>query len=174
MLFQMAPGDHKTLLEKHDYYTSSFKEDGFLKRPLREWLLWIRSRLLSPRLMRITLHLYIKRLGYALVPQLLRTYYFNDPSATGNRLHSTSWMNGLRGLAAVTVFNCHYLAYFTRTIFIGFAAEGYNPLSSNFWIHQLPIFEFVGDGTLSVDVFFVIGQQPVRKDIGCMLTRYTH
>lgn len=124
MLFQMDRRDQEKLFEKHDHYTSCLKEDSRLHRPLRGWLLRVRSYLFNPRLIRSTLQPRVKRFGYALVPQLLRTYYFGDPSPTGNKIHSTSWMNGLRGLAALTVLNCHYLAYFTRTIFIGMASQG--------------------------------------------------
>lgn len=148
----MERGDHDTLLEKSSRLTSDPRKSNLSDTGWIEWLLLIRSRMLNPRLIRITLHSLARRFCYALVPQLIRTHYFNDPSPTAKKLHATSWMNGLRGLAALTVFTCHYLAFFTRTIFIGFGSS-----PQDRWIHQLPIFEFITDGTLSVDIFFIVG-----------------
>lgn len=50
----------------------------------------------------------VKRFPYAFVPQLIRTRYFNDPAPVTKK-GLIQWMNGLRGIAAIAVFNHHFL-----------------------------------------------------------------
>jgi len=87
---------------------------------------------------------------YAFVPQLVRTKCFNDPLSP-EPSHSTSWLTGLRGIAAMMVFNRHYSAPFTLTTYVRYGAT-----PTDTWVHQLPVFEMLYDGLLGVVIFFTI------------------
>lgn len=96
----------------------------------------------------------LSRLGrcilYALVPQLIRTKYFRDP-LPATKVNSTSWMNGLRGLAALVVFNFHYWYVWSHLIFHGFQL-----VPGQRYFFQLPPFPLIFDGSNSVQIFWVV------------------
>lgn len=93
----------------------------------------------------------VKGLLYAFVPQVVRTKYFRDP-LPATKLNSTSWLNGLRGLAALVVFNLHYwYAYSHLTV------RGFHPyIEGQRYFFQLPPFPLLFDGTISVQFFWSI------------------
>lgn len=63
----------------------------------------------------------LKRLGYCFVPQLIRTYAFED-AAPKTKEFSTSYLNGLRGMTAIKVFTFHYFMVFTDATHVPYGA----------------------------------------------------
>lgn len=57
-----------------------------------------------------------KRLGYSLVPQLVRSRVWDD-HAPAVKQFPTSYLNGLRGITAIKVFTFHYAMAFTDFTF---------------------------------------------------------
>ncbi|MCJ1300454.1 hypothetical protein MMC08_003251 [Hypocenomyce scalaris] len=91
----------------------------------------------------------LRRIGYAFVPQLLRTKYFADPVPAA-RLYPTSNLDGLRGLAALFIFNFHFLfAYNSRV-----TDRPWEDTSRRGWF-ELPVLRLAYSGSL-VTVFFVV------------------
>ncbi|KAL0938994.1 hard surface induced protein [Colletotrichum truncatum] len=91
---------------------------------------------------------YPKAFLLALVPSFLHP---SDPNKPPKPLHPTSWLDGLRGVAAFLVV-CHHwsLLTFTNRIHAGYGADA-QPL-----FIQLPIIRLVVSGFWAVCVFFVI------------------
>ncbi len=91
----------------------------------------------------------VRRFGYAFVPQLLRSILFNDalPHA---KIHTTSWLDGFRGLAALAVYNLHFFVYYTDT------KTPYGEDDNHLWIFQLPILRLFYAGSEAVLVFFLV------------------
>jgi len=86
---------------------------------------------------------------YAFVPQIFRTKIFHDP-APPSRLYPTSWIDGLRGLAALCVFNFHYLFAYTDM-----AARPWGSDSNHHWLIELPIIRLPYLGLPMVNTFFL-------------------
>ena len=103
----------------------------------------------TPRSIRRTLFSILKRFLYALVPQLIRTHNFYDPVApsASSADHSTAWMNSLRGLASLAVFNEHYFYFFTHRIITGYGARE----ADRYW-HQLPVVSSLPHTTATVHI----------------------
>ncbi|KAK4946413.1 hypothetical protein LTR10_014612 [Elasticomyces elasticus] len=78
-----------------------------------------------------------KRLGYCFVPQLLRSHIWGE-SAVQLKNHPTSYLSGLRGLAAVKVFTFHFLNTFSDA---GFVAWGEDEQHKYFL--ELPIIRYL-------------------------------
>lgn len=91
----------------------------------------------------------VRRICYALTPQLIRTYSFNDPLPPP-RLFPTSWLDGLRGLAAFAVFNFHYIYAFSDIAFMPYAID-----KRHKWFIELPIIRLVYAGHPAVCIFFL-------------------
>ncbi|KAI5366636.1 putative acyltransferase 3 domain-containing protein [Septoria linicola] len=94
-----------------------------------------------------------RRVGYALTPTPVRAYFFNE-HIPPRKLHSTSWMDGLRGLCAIIVFNSHFLFAFSRIVPLGYRTPQMFNESNH--IAALPPFCFLWSGLGAVDVFFAI------------------
>ncbi|KAK3382981.1 acyltransferase 3 [Lasiosphaeria ovina] len=86
-----------------------------------------------------------------LLPSFVADYLFPDHRPTW-RLHSTSYLDGLRGIASVIVFICHY------------TEENFGALTASYGIHedepsgllQLPYLRIIFSGRPMVHIFFVI------------------
>lgn len=89
------------------------------------------------------------RLCYALTPQLVRTYSFNDPLPPP-RVFPTSWLDGLRGLAAFAVFNFHYIYAFSDIAIMPYAID-----KKHKWFIELPIIRLFYAGHPAVCIFFL-------------------
>lgn len=86
---------------------------------------------------------------YAFIPQIFRTRIFNDPSSP-SRIYPTSWLDGLRGLAALCVFNFHYLFAFGDM-----ASKPWGD-SKHRWLVELPIIRLPYLGLPMVNIFFIV------------------
>lgn len=94
-------------------------------------------------------------LGYA-VPNVLskaiRSRIWEDPhNGVKPNIGPTTWMDGLRGCAALVVYNYHFLFAFTDSTAIGFGVKG-----QHHSIMELPFVRLLYDGATCVNVFFVI------------------
>lgn len=66
------------------------------------------------------------------------------------KIHPTAYLDGMRGLAALAVFFCHYLLQ-AYTVFSGFGRGG-----QDYHVLRLPIVRLMADGSAAVSLFFVI------------------
>jgi peptidoglycan/LPS O-acetylase OafA/YrhL len=91
------------------------------------------------------------RASIALVPSFLQSRIGKE-RAKPDKLFPTSYLDGMRGLAALFVFFCHY-SYTCFVITIGY---GYGESGQNHNILQLPIVRLLYSGPPMVCGFFVI------------------
>jgi len=95
---------------------------------------------------------FIARLTYSIIPSFLQSWIFRDSGRKPAKLFPTSYLDGIRGLAAFFVFFCHYsYTCFVITKGYGQGEEGEN---TN-WL-QLPIIRLFYSGPPMVCVFFVV------------------
>ena len=84
---------------------------------------------------------------------ILQTPILNSSNqdCASNRATSrdTEWLDGLRGFAAVVVFNFHYIFAFSDVVYIGFDIQHRNVL-------RLPYIRLAFDGFSPVAIFFVV------------------
>ena len=89
--------------------------------------------------------------GIALVPSFIQSRVgLSTPKP--DRLCPTSYLDGMRGLAALFVFFCHY----TYTSFIITYGYGYGKEGENHYFLQLPIIRLIYSGPPMVCIFFVV------------------
>jgi len=67
------------------------------------------------------------------------------------KAEATAWMDGLRGLAAIGVFNYHYFFAFTDAVVTGYGID-----KKHHSFIQLPPLRLLYDGVTCVSIFFVI------------------
>lgn len=91
-----------------------------------------------------------RRFVYAMTPTLIRTHFLKEPKKQHN-LHATSWMDGIRGLASLSVFNFHYLFNFINP-FLRYHTPG--RLAESTHNLFLPPFCLLWDGIGAVNLFF--------------------
>src|SRR4051794_14591073 len=93
----------------------------------------------------------LKTLLRLLLPSFIADVVFPEHKPTW-RLHPTSYLDGLRGIASVIVFFCH----FTEEIYPPLTPTyGLNPDQPSAWI-QLPFARLIFSGRPMVHIFFVI------------------
>jgi peptidoglycan/LPS O-acetylase OafA/YrhL len=107
--------------------------------------LWIRSA--RPSYIRSALYSF----SIALIPSFVSARWRKDRSRQ-DKLFPTAYLDGMRGLAALFVFFCHY----TYTCFVITLGYGYGGPGENRNILQLPIIRLLYSGPPMVCVFFVI------------------
>ncbi|EGS19266.1 uncharacterized protein CTHT_0058920 [Thermochaetoides thermophila DSM 1495] len=97
-------------------------------------------------------HQTFARILRALLPSFVADYLFPEHKPTW-KLHSTSYLDGLRGIAAFIVFICHFtennFSYLTKS----YGLNGEDKTSS---FVQLPYFRVIFSGRPMVHIFFVI------------------
>lgn len=98
---------------------------------------------------RFSISKFSKRFSYAFAPQIFRTTIFNDPSLP-SRIYPTSWLDGLRGLAAVCVFNFHYVFAYSDMTFMPWGDAQHR------WLIELPIIRLPYLGLPMVSIFFIV------------------
>ncbi|CAM1500888.1 Fc.00g100500.m01.CDS01 [Cosmosporella sp. VM-42] len=89
------------------------------------------------------------RFAWFLVPSFLQGRHARE-QIRPTKLHPTAYLDGMRGLAALFVYFCHY-SYQAFTI-----AEGWGCGENNYAMLKLPFFRLWYQGPTAVCVFFVI------------------
>ena len=89
------------------------------------------------------------RAAIFLVPSFLQ-HHFTRETRRPDKIGPTAYLDGMRGLAALTVFFCHY---FYQSFVI---AEGWGSAPHNYHILKLPFLRLWYQGPPAVCVFFVI------------------
>lgn len=93
----------------------------------------------------------VHRTGFALLPSFVQSRFAPEDEKT-ERIHPTAYLDGMRGLAALFVFFCHYF----YTCFVITLGYGYGEPGTNNNIFQLPILRLLYSGPPMVCLFFVI------------------
>lgn len=91
------------------------------------------------------------RIGWFLIPSFIQNRLAREPPKP-DKLFPTSYLDGMRGLAAFAVFICH-MSYQTWQITVGYGAGA---PGENTWPIQLPIIRLFYSGPPMVAIFFVI------------------
>ncbi|KAI2620351.1 acyltransferase [Hypomontagnella submonticulosa] len=91
----------------------------------------------------------ILKTGVFLIPSFLHHRYTRERFRT-EKLHPTAYLDGMRGLAALFVFFCHYF-YTAFSI-----AEGWGHGDAHYEIWRLPFIRLLYSGPSMVCIFFVI------------------
>lgn len=91
----------------------------------------------------------LRRLGYACTPQLVRSVVWHE-YAPLTKTYPTSWLNGLRGIAAVKVVTFHYVMAYSD---FGFQPWGVDERHTHFF--ELPVIRYFYAG-FSSQLFFGI------------------
>ncbi|KAI1380668.1 acyltransferase [Hypoxylon crocopeplum] len=91
----------------------------------------------------------IIRTGIFLLPSFVHHRYTRERFRT-EKLHPTAYLDGMRGLAALFVFFCHYFYTAFRI------AEGWGHENANYEIWRLPFVRLLYSGPSMVCIFFVI------------------
>jgi peptidoglycan/LPS O-acetylase OafA/YrhL len=130
-------------LEQHDEYSAH--QTTIFTPPPRQPLSW-RKTPLTPRGL-TTLFL---RLASPLFPSFLQSHDPSNPPPK-RKLHPTSYLDGLRGVAALTVFSSHFTLHWFYAL-----RSGYLSSETDTYILQLPILRLLFAGRAAVAIFFVI------------------
>jgi peptidoglycan/LPS O-acetylase OafA/YrhL len=138
--------DEKTL---SDLESESDRAEAERLFPSRSWINPVKPylRTIRPSSVRSLL----LRAGVALLPSFLQSRVGKE-RAKPDKLLPTAYMDGMRGLAALFVFFCHY-AYTSFVITTGY---GYGGPGENLNVLKLPIIRLLYSGPPMVCVFFVI------------------
>ena len=115
---------------------------------------YLRDHLFSPHgagLSLSAIRLAVYRASFALLPSFIQKKITGDITKP-ERLHPSSHLDGIRGLAAFFVFFCH-LSYNCFIITYGF---GLGDEGDNYHLLQLPIIRLFYSGPPMVSIFFVI------------------
>lgn len=89
------------------------------------------------------------RLGWFLVPSFLQGRHLSD-QARPAKLGPTAYLDGMRGIASLCVFFCHF-GYQSYSLMHGWGGEG-----ANFNIMRLPFLRLIYAGSPAVSIFFII------------------
>lgn len=89
--------------------------------------------------------------GFALLPSFVQSR-ISPGDGKPEKKHPTAYLDGMRGLAALFVFFCHY----TYTCFVITLGYGQGEPGTNNSLFQLPIVRLLYTGTPMVCLFFVI------------------
>lgn len=94
-----------------------------------------------------------RALVLAIMPSFVSDLTNPERRRRSPRLHPTSYLDGLRGLAACAVFAYHYTDYNHKSLLPHY---GNNPDDMGSTFLQLPYFRLIYSGTPMVHIFFVI------------------
>jgi peptidoglycan/LPS O-acetylase OafA/YrhL len=103
----------------------------------------------------LTLHgfilLFFRLLRTFLIPLLPSFLHPTNPAKPARKIHATSYLDGLRGVAALIVLHSHFLTNWFYPL-----RSGYLSSETDIHILQLPIIRLFYAGRASVAIFFVI------------------
>jgi peptidoglycan/LPS O-acetylase OafA/YrhL len=140
--------DEKTLSDLESDVDRSETERRFPSRP------WSKAIALCLRSIRpSSLHSRAARVGFEVLPSFIQPLFTRE-RLKQDRLGPTSYLDGMRGLAALAVVACHY-AYTCFIITYGFGLENQGNGANNNFL-QLPIIRLLYSGPPMVCLFFVI------------------
>lgn len=106
-------------------------------------------------------HLSLRILRHLLLPSYLQTPH---PPPPPRKLHATSYLDGLRGIAALIVVFDHFLVNWFENL-----KSAYLATPEDAYLIQLPIIRLLYSGRASVAVFFVVSGFALSvKPIGMM------
>jgi peptidoglycan/LPS O-acetylase OafA/YrhL len=108
----------------------------------------IMAKITIVRISRITRS--VRQFGYALAPTLIRSRVFGERSSP-SKLHATSWVDGLRGLGCIVVFNTHFLFAFNDLPVKSWGAD-----SKHRSIGELPFIRWMYSSGLGIMIFFLV------------------
>ncbi|KAF2276503.1 uncharacterized protein EI97DRAFT_42014 [Westerdykella ornata] len=80
---------------------------------------------------------------------------FLDRSTDAKPLHTTAWLDGIRGVASFFVFIYHFQHLFHTSFYTGY---GGNNGKNDYWLIQLPIIRLIFTGGPMVSVFWVLSE----------------
>jgi peptidoglycan/LPS O-acetylase OafA/YrhL len=138
--------NEKTLSDLESDYADDEAERRF---PSSSWTDTVRPYIRTARICSWRTLLY--RTGFALLPSFVQSRITTD-EAKAEKLYPTAYLDGMRGLAALFVFFCHYF----YTCFVITYGYGYGEPGMNNNILQLPIIRLFYSGPPMVCLFFVI------------------
>ncbi|KXH25269.1 acyltransferase [Colletotrichum simmondsii] len=115
----------------------SYEEEKPIEYTRKSWFRWRRF--------------HVRRIFWTLMPSFVaHAYGHGDENSVVPDSHSTSYLNGLRGIAAMVVILLHYTDDFV------FINHGWGEDESNHYFLQLPFIRLIHCGVLSVMIFFVL------------------
>ena len=91
------------------------------------------------------------RFAYAVTPSLIRNYMNAESKPAPKEPRSTAWMDGLRGITALIVFNKHYLFAFTDMTVMPWGAN-----SHHYYLVEAPIIRLAYSGSSALNFFFAV------------------
>jgi peptidoglycan/LPS O-acetylase OafA/YrhL len=92
----------------------------------------------------------LRQFGYAFAPTIIRSRVFGERSSSP-KLHATSWVDGLRGLGCVVVFNTHFLFAFNDLPVKSWGADAKHKS-----IAELPFIRWMYSSGLGIMIFFLV------------------
>lgn len=92
----------------------------------------------------------LRRAGFFLLPSFVQTRLSHERKHGSDKLGPTAYLDGMRGMAAFSVFLCHYL----YTCFL--IAEGWGFEEHNYSFFKLPFVRLLYAGPPQVAIFFVV------------------
>lgn len=101
----------------------------------------------NSRQLKQTLYSTIRSFLIFLIPSFVYLWRNDRP----RKLHPTAYLDGLRGVAALFVVFHHYACQFVPALLEGWGTE-----HDNYWLLQFPIIRVTHNGTLMVEIFFVL------------------
>ncbi|KAK3325465.1 acyltransferase [Apodospora peruviana] len=140
--------DEKSLSDIESDAGRADLESRFITNQQKRWLVHIQIYMSTLRPPTTTC---LKRVGIFLLPSFVQSRFFSNHHRDRNRdLGPTAYLDGMRGLAALFVFFCHYF----YTCFI--IAQGWGYGADNYHVLKLPFLRLFYQGPPMVCVFFVI------------------
>jgi len=94
------------------------------------------------------------RIGFALLPSFVQSRIHREENSKPKKLYPTAYLDGMRGLAALFVFFCHF-AYGCFRLTKGYGYE-YDDGDLNTFFLQLPFIRLFYSGPPMVSIFFII------------------
>ncbi|KAK6530529.1 hypothetical protein TWF694_003871 [Orbilia ellipsospora] len=143
------------LINETPYAKEKAASHHFLPRA-RQWATYVYYQLLQHRLNKSSkseqhLNQLLTALGWLIRLPLFLIPSFASRTSQRYKITSTSWLDGLRGLACFIVFIYHYLLAYLPS-----ARVGYDGSRDFGYFMQLPVIRIVHSGPTMVTVFFII------------------
>lgn len=93
----------------------------------------------------------INRFCYAVLPTFFRNLFYNDNKPAPKEPRPTAWMDGLRGITALVVFNKHFLFAFTDMPVMPWGAN-----KNHYYFVEFPFIRLLYSGSSALNFFFAV------------------